>query len=802
VRSHAELIIAKMDSAGQNKTQDFVGVKTINDGTLVLKNGGLRRIIAVDGINFDLKSEEEQNVITYAYQNLLNSLDFSLQIFIHSRKLNIEDYLKTLEERQEGETNELMKTQINEYVSFIKSFVESNAVMTKSFFVVVPFDPIIVPGRGAASSLLGKVTKKKVVALPATEPVIDPSHREQLAQRVEQVITGLRQVGLRAVALEDPEILELLYNFYNPRAVEKGKELKPREGGGVEDALAPQTIEVGQSYLKIGDKFSRSFFVLNYPRYLSSGWFSPLINLPELIDISLFIHPVDTSIALRNLRKKAAQIEAQIMEAQEKGLVRDPVLETALRDVESLRDSLQQAQEKLFEIGIYMTIYADSKKDLNKISAEVENILQSKLVDVKSASFEQIRNYSSVTPLGIDAMSIHTPMNSGPASSIFPFVSLDLTSDSGILYGINRHNNTLIIFDRFSLENANMVVFAKAGAGKSYATKLEVIRSLMMGTDVIVVDPENEYLTLAEAVGGTVLKISLDSKNNINPFDIPAIPEDEEPGEVLKSHIVNLSGLLKLMLGQITAPEEAMIDRALTETYASKDISPDKDFSKATPPLLEDLEQILREMEGGKDMAERLYRFTKGSYAGFTNKPSNINTANRLVVFSIRDLEDELRPIAMYIILNFIWNLVRAELKKRIMVIDEAWWMMKYPDSASFLFGLAKRARKYYLGISTITQDVEDFLSSPFGRPIITNSSLQLLLKQAPATIDQTAKAFNLTDVEKNYLLETDIGQGLFAAGLKHAAIQIVPSSLENQIITTNPEEILGRTSYNNNNTQ
>ena len=773
-----------MDGLGQNKTQDFVDVKAVVDGIIVLKNGGLRRVITVDGVNFDLKSEEEQNIIIYAYQNLLNSIDFSLQIFIHSRKLNIEDYLKTLEGRLETEANELMKEQIQEYLTFIKSFVESNAVMTKSFFIIVPFDPVVIPGKGTASSLLGKTDK-------TNEIKIDPSSREQLEQRVEQVISSLRQVGLRAISLEDSETTELLHNFYNPSEIEKGNEIKLREGDAIQNALAPKKIEIGQNYLKIGEKFSRSFFVLNYPRYLSSGWFSPLINLPELSDVSIFAHPIDTAIALKRLRRKSAQIESQIMEGEEKGQVRNPMLETALRDVESLRDSLQQSQEKLFEVGIYITIYANKQEDLNKIGTNIDNILQSKLVDIKPATFEQMKAFSSSAPLGEDKMGIYTPMNSGPISSIFPFVSLDLTSDNGILYGINRHNNTLIIFDRFSLENANMVVFAKAGAGKSYATKLEIIRSLMMGTDVIVVDPENEYLTLAEAVGGTVLKISLDSENNINPFDIPIIPADEEPGEVLKSHIVNLSGLLKLMLGDISPTEEAMIDRALTETYASKDISPDKDFSNATPPLMEDLEAILRGMEGGKEMAERLYRFTKGSYAGFTNKPSNINTKNRLVVFSIRDLEDELRPIAMYIILNFIWNLVRAELKKRIMIIDEAWWMMKYPDSASFLFGLAKRGRKYYLGISTITQDVEDFLNSPYGRPIITNSSLQLLLKQAPATIDQTAKAFNLTDTEKNYLLEADIGQGLFIAGLKHVAIQIVPSALENKIITTNPEEIL-----------
>lgn len=776
------------------RTQQFVKVKDIRDGVVVLKNGALRRVILVDGLNFDLKSEEEQNVITYAYQNFLNSLDFSIQIVIHSRKLNVEDYLKKLEEREEREESELLKTQISEYREFVRAFVETNAVMTKSFFVVVPYDPISMAQTPGVSLIPNLFKRGAQAAAPSEgEAAILPSHREQLHQRVEQVITGLRQVGLRAISLEDSELLELFYNFYNPATIEKREVQTGREegSGGIEDVIAPSSVAVNPNYLRLGNKFSKTLFVLNYPRYLSSGWFSPIINLPELTDVSIFIHPVDTGIALRNLRKKATQIQSQMASNQEKGLVRDPVLETALQDVESLRDSLQQAREKLFNVGVYLNIYADSEKDLNRLEAEITNILDAKLINLKPANFEQINGLDSVAPLCTDVMSIHAPLNSGPVSSFFPFVSLDLTSENGILYGVNRHNNTLIIFDRFSLENANMVVFAKAGAGKSYATKLEVIRSLMMGTDVLIVDPENEYISLAEAVGGSVFKISLDSENHINPFDIPIVPEDEEPGEVLKSHIVNLTGLLKLMLGKISPEEEAMLDRAITETYASRDITPDKDFSKVAPPLLEDLETILVGMEGGKGMAERLYRFTKGSYAGFANQSTNVNVANRLIVFSIRDLEDELRPVAMYIILNFIWNLVRAELKKRIMIIDEAWWMMKYPDSASFLFGLAKRARKYYLGITTITQDVEDFLNSPYGRPIITNSSLQLMLKQAPATVDITAKAFNLTDVEKNYLLEADVGQGLFIAGLRRAAIQIVPSYFEDKLITTNPKQIL-----------
>ena len=555
--------------------------------------------------------------------------------------------------------------------------------------------------------------------------------------------------------------------------------------------ITPAGLEVNSNYLKIGGKFIKSFFVFSYPRYLSSGWFDSLINLPNLFDVAIFMNPVDTGLALKNLRRKTAQIQSQISDQQEKGLVRDPMLETALQDVEGLRDSLQQAQEKLFGVGVYIALYADTLDDLARLESQIVSQMEAKLVYIKPALFQQLDALLSVLPLGQDKLSINQPMDSGPISSFFPFVSDNLTSDQGILYGINRHNNSLVIFDRFSMENANQVVFAKSGAGKSFATKLEIIRSLMMGVDVIVIDPENEYQRLAESFAGSFFNISLSSHEHINPFDIPIIPENETPADVLRSHIVNIAGLLKLMLGKVTPEEDALLDRAVTETYASREITPDEDFSKAKAPLLEDLETILRNLEGGKGIAERLYKFTKGSFSGFVNQPTNVDINNRLIVFSIRDLEDELRPIAMYVILNFIWNLIRAKLKKRIMIIDEAWWMMKYEESASFLFGLAKRARKYYLGVSTITQDVEDFLRSPYGRPIITNSSLQLLLRQAPATIDIIAKAFDLTEAEKSYLLTAEVGNGLFFAGRRHIAIQIIASYFEDQVITTNPQQLL-----------
>ncbi len=556
--------------------------------------------------------------------------------------------------------------------------------------------------------------------------------------------------------------------------------------------IAPAGVKVLPNELKIGDKIAKTFFVLSYPRYLATGWFEAIINLPHLFDVSIFVNPIDTGTALKNLRKKAGELESQKNDQEDKGLVRDPQLETALRDIDTLRDTLQQAQEKLFDTGVYITIYADNADDLARLESKLISMMEAKLIYIKPAIFEQLEGLFSILPLNQDKLQIYTPMDTGPISSFFPFVSEDLTSNQGIMYGINLHNNNLVIFDRFSLENANQVVFAKSGAGKSYATKLEIIRSLMAGVEaVIVIDPEDEYQRLTETFGGSLFNISLSSTEHINPFDIPLVPEGESQSDVLRSHIVNLSSLLKLMLGKITSEEDAILDRAITETYASREITPDTDFTGKEPPLLGDLETVLKNLEGGRELAEKLYKYTKGSFSGFLNQPTNIDVTNRLIVFSIRDLEEELRPIGMFIILNYIWNLIRVKLAKRLLLIDEAWIMMKNEDSANFLFGLVKRARKYYLGVSTITQDVEDFLRSPFGRPIITNSSIQLLLKQSPATIDIVAKAFDLTDAEKNFLLGAQIGTGIFFAGKRHAAIQIVPSYFEDQIITTNPEQLL-----------
>ncbi len=559
----------------------------------------------------------------------------------------------------------------------------------------------------------------------------------------------------------------------------------------LQDIIAPSALRVTPKNLNLGEKIARTLFVISYPRFLSEEWFSPIINLDSVFDISIFVHPLDTTTTLRALQKKIAEVESQIMVREQKGMVRDPMLDTAQADIESLRDQLMQATEKMFSVGLYLTLYGESEEELDHTEGQIKSVLDAKLIYLKTALFQQEEGFKSVAPFATDYLEVNNRLNSTPLSSIFPFVSFDLTSNKGILYGRNMHNSSLVIFDRFSLENYNSVIFAKSGSGKSFATKLEILRSLMFDIDVLVIDPEREYEFLAEAVGGRYFNISLASEHHINPFDLPFAREDESPADVLRSNIINLVGLFRIMLGGLSPEEDSILDNAISETYALKDITPDSDFTNKPAPLLSDLELVLAGMEGGDSLAQRLLKYTQGTWAGFLNKPTNVDINKKFVVFSIRDMEDELKPVAMYIVMHHIWNAIRRNLKRRLLVVDEAWVMMKDDDTASFLFSLVKRGRKYYLGVATITQDVGDFIRSQYGLPIITNSSIQILLKQSPASIDEVQKTFNLTDEEKYFLLESPVGNGIFIAGLKRVEIRIEASYTEEQIVTSDPSQIL-----------
>jgi type IV secretory pathway VirB4 component len=575
------------------------------------------------------------------------------------------------------------------------------------------------------------------------------------------------------------------------------------------DFIAPASLEFESKQFKIGTRIARTYYVYGYPRQIYTGWLSSMVNMDEVLDLSIFIYPVESQVVLENLRKKVGQLEAGIQIDSEKGKVRDPGKQSAIQDAEELRDKLQVGEERFFRFGLYFTVYANSDDEMEFVTHKVESVLGQQLVYSKPASAQQEQGLNSTIPQFTDQLQIRRNMNTGAISTSFPFTSADLSQDTGILYGINMHNSGLVIFDRFSLENGNSVVFAKSGAGKSFTVKLEALRSMMFGTEVFIIDPENEYQRMSEAVGGAYVRLSLNSSTRINPFDLPQATDAEEADNALRSNLISLHGLLRLMMGGAQAQmaasqngggamlpalspvEESDLDAALIETYAKAGITNDPLTHKSPAPTVADLYDTLLHMGGtGPQLAQRLRKYTTGTFAGIFSQPSNIDINNPLVVFNIRDLEDELRPVAMYIVLNFIWNKTKSDKKKRILIVDEAWQLMKYEDSANFLFSLAKRARKYNLGITTITQDVEDFMGSRMGRAIVANASMQILLKQSSSAVDVLADTFKLTSEEKKRLSQFPVGQGLFFAGSNHVHIQIAASPTETSLITTNPDQV------------
>lgn len=558
------------------------------------------------------------------------------------------------------------------------------------------------------------------------------------------------------------------------------------------DFIAPSSLEIESSHFRLGTRYARTYYVYGYPRQLFTGWLSSVINMDEEIDVSMFIYPVASQVVLENLRKKVTQLEAGLQIDAEKGRVRDPGKQAAIVDAESLRDSLQIGEERFFRFGLYLTIYSGSLEELEYTQHKVETVLGQQLVYSKPATVQMEQGLNSSVPQFMDQLQVRRNMNTGALATSFPFTSADLTQENGILYGINMHNNGLVLFDRFTLENANMVVFAKSGAGKSFAVKLEAVRSMMLGTEIVIIDPENEYERLCDAVGGSYIRMSLSSTTRINPFDLPQVVDKDEADNALRANLITLHGLMRLMMGGALNPiEEADLDQALIDTYTKAGITGDPLTHQTPPPTIGDLYETLLHMQGtGPSMAQRLRKYTSGTFAGIFSQQSNVNINNNMIVFNIRDLEDELRPVAMYIILNHIWNRTKSDRKRRNLIIDEAWQLLKYQDSANFMFSLAKRARKYYLGLTTISQDVEDMMSSPTGRAIVSNSSMQLLLKQSTSAVDVLSSVFKLTSEENKRLSQFPVGQGLLFAGQNHVHVQIVASPTETSLITTNPEEI------------
>jgi type IV secretory pathway VirB4 component len=557
------------------------------------------------------------------------------------------------------------------------------------------------------------------------------------------------------------------------------------------DVISPQSVEVDFDYIKINDVYFRTIFVGGYPRFVTPGWLEPVVNLDTSLDISFYIYPVDGKSVLDDLRRKIAEMEAEMTTDIERGKIVDPVTQAKLEDAQSLQEQLVKGVERFYEFAFYITIPANSVEELNQITKQVESQLGSLMIVSKHAMLDMSEGFLATAPFGIDRLNITRNMDTTSVATTFPLTSTELSSDRGVLYGINSQNESFVIFDRFSLQNANMTIFATSGAGKSYFVKLEAIRSLMVGIETIVIDPESEYKTIAEAVGGEYISFSYNSNAKINPFDLSQIREEGENQLGLK--ILSLHSLMKVIMGVITPTQEALLDRALIMTYRAKGITMDPETQGKEPPLMEDLYKTLIGMEvaDALDLAARIEKFVKGSFVGIFDKQTNIGITNPFTVFSVKDLQDALRPIAMFIILDYIWTRVKKDLKKRILIVDEAWHMMRYPDTAQFLWSVVKRARKYYLGLTTITQDVEDFLGQDIGKAIVTNSAMQLLLKQSPAAIDKIGEVYYLSQGEKRLLLAANVGEGIFFAGPHHAPIRIVASENENKLITTKPQDVI-----------
>ncbi|MEI6690757.1 MAG: ATP-binding protein [bacterium] len=563
--------------------------------------------------------------------------------------------------------------------------------------------------------------------------------------------------------------------------------------GSVKDVIAPEAIEVDFSDVKINDTYFRTLFVAGYPRFVNANWLSPLINFNHSLTISMFIYPIDGKGVIDDLRRKIAEMEAELQGDIQRGRIVNIDTQVKLEDARSLQEQLAKGAERFFQFGLYVTIRADKKDELDRVTSKVKSTLGSLMIVAKTATLQIEDGFKTTLPLGQDKLNINRNMDTTSLATTFPFTSSELTANEGIVYGINEHNDSLVVFDRFSLENANMVVFAKSGAGKSYMVKLEILRSLLFETEVIVIDPEDEYRKMVTAIGGSYIDFSFTSPARINPFDLP---ESKEPdANELSMKIISLHSLLKVMMIDISPQEDAILDRALVATYQMKGITRDPSTHKNEPPLMEDLYKILVGMEEdvARGLADRLEKYVKGSFQGIFSQRSNVDFHKTLTVFGIKNLQDELRPTAIFIILDYIWTKVKRDLRRRLLIVDEAWYLMKNEDSASFLYAVAKRARKYYLGLSTITQDVEDFLKSDYGKAIVTNSSLQILMKQSTSAVDRLKEVFYLSEGEKHLLLSAEVGESLFFAGQNHVAMRVVASPEEHELITTNPEELLQR---------
>lgn len=759
------------DSARKIKatTQKFTEIEDIRENIILLSHDNACLVIEVTPTNFPLLSDAEKYTKLYSYSSLLNSLSFSIQIIVRSKKIDISSYLSLLEEEISNTKNETLFAKIKQYKDFVQSVIKVNSVLDKKFYIAIPysrFEDVMTSPKQGFFELASMSLKTKADSL----------------------LQQLKKLGLFATILNKENLVKLFYDVYNSEHPQVHDGQKNQHAERVVDVIAPSSAEVDFNYIRVGERFYKTLFAVGYPRFVSLNWMGPLIDFNHSLNISMFIYPKESGNILSDLKRKIAEIEATIYGQSQKGQSPDPTVQATLEDALSLQEELAKGVERFFQFGLYISISAESIEDINQATKKLQSVLSSVLITVKTSTLQMEAGFKSTTPLGQDKLFFTRNMDTTSLASTFPFSSATLTQDRGVLYGLNQQNGSLIVFDRYSLENANEVVLGTSGAGKSFFIKLEAMRQFMFGTEIIIIDPEGEYEGLAKSIAGEFVSFTPSSFIKINPFDMSGLYTEGENELGLK--ILSLRALLKIVLGGLSPGQDAILDRAIMEAYRQKGITPDPQTQSKQPPLMEDLYKILIGMQddSSRELALRLEKFIKGSLSGIFNQQSNFDIKNPFTVFSIKSLEGDLRSIAIHIILDFVWTKIRKSPKKRLLIIDEAWYIMRHEDSASFVYGMAKRARKHLLALTTATQDVVDFLSTDYGKAILSNSSIQVLLKQSPTEIDTVVKTFYLSDQEKHLLLSVGVGEGLFFAGLNHVAMKIISAPFEHEIIAGKKE--------------
>lgn len=763
-------------------TQDHLPIADITDDIVLLKNGGAALVMSTTSLNLSLLSEREQEATLFAYGAILNSLSFPVQIVVRSEKKDIAHYMEFLEKAKAGQTSPKLLAAIEEYKAFVAQTVKKKGVLSKRFFIVIPFSPLELGMKQAFVTLV-----KKPKRLPYSRSYIIKKAKTVLYPKRDHLMRQAGRLGLKLKQLTTEDLEQLFLEIY---ATVQGKDLPLAD---VNNSISPKMLDIDFAHLNMDGRLYRTIFIAGYPRFVTGGWLDQIINFDHNLTLSFFTYPIEGKTVLDDLRRKIAEMEAEISTDIQRGKIINPGTQAKLEDALGLQEQLVRGAERFFEFSFYITIPADTLEELDNTTKQVQSTLGALLVISHIASLSQEDGFISTLPLGRDELNITRNMDTSSLATTFPFTSAELSQEQGIMYGINEDNGSLIIFDRFLLENPNSTIFGTSGSGKSYLVKLEALRYLTLGTEVIIIDPESEYKALAQAVGGEFISFSFGSPSKINPFDIQTA---QDPGEnQLALKLLSLHSLFKVIMGNLSPTEEALLDRALILTYKAKGITPEPETQSREPPLMEDLYKTLIGMEEPEaaNLAARVEKFVRGSFTGIFDQKTTVEITNPFTVFSVRDLEEALRPIAMFIILDFIWTKIRSNIKRRILIVDEAWHMMRYNDSALFLWSVAKRSRKYWLGLSTVTQDVEDFLSQEIGRAIVNNAAMRILMKQSTSAIDKVGEVFHLSEGEKQLLLASDIGEGIFFAGPHHVAMRVVASEAEHRLVTTKPEEVIAR---------